>query len=628
MAQSIAIQIALEGGAEIERQLANIGDAGTKAFNDISKAAEQAGGFKQLKPEEVTAKLQEMGVTGADAIKKIQTAVTSAVRLEQVASGVNTAERAFTALGTAGAAAFSGIQVAGQKLVTGLNTVLSPLESTLSRRLTLGLTAAALGGAEIALIKFANAAETTQKQLAELQKVSGQSISNLSTMAIGFEQGGTSVKQFASEFGNLSDKIADERTRTALRNADKDSIQWANDIDLVARKFDNIALGARNTISPLATMQTRVEAVLTSIGKARAPQEQWLKLADIFKNLGSDLERAQLGKALGFSPETIQTLSQGSKALQLMQQQVQTLGLALGDLDQKNLKRLIESQNQAGALFDALKNKVGALAAPAIATFWEGFTAEIERLLPVFMQIGQTIGQIDFSRVGAAAADFLATLGKIAAGWAKVLAGNVSFSDVLSQAFQRAGQVLVNMAIQIGLAMGQAIVQGVLKGLSDLGDQIKRVFGENIPLPGGAPIGGPGGGIGSQASGGLISGRGTGTSDSNLAWVSRGEHIMPARAVAQPGVLAFLEALRRSGGNLSRVLDGMGRFAMGGLVRGPIPAFAGGGLVGGMNNVTIHFPGVPPVSGLRASSEVVDELRRSAALAQVRSGGRKPSRYS
>jgi hypothetical protein len=108
----------------------------------------------------------------------------------------------------------------------------------------------------------------------------------------------------------------------------------------------------------------------------------------------------------------------------------------------------------------------------------------------------------------------------------------------------------------------------------------------------------------SFAHGGLLGGRGTGR---------------------QPGVLVFLEALRRSGGNLRAVLDGMGRFALGGLVHpGPIPAFAGGGH---MNNVTIQFPGVPPIGGLRASSQVVEEVRKAAVLAQVRSGGRKPSRY-
>jgi hypothetical protein len=139
-----------------------------------------------------------------------------------------------------------------------------------------------------------------------------------------------------------------------------------------------------------------------------------------------------------------------------------------------------------------------------------------------------------------------------------------------------------------------------------------------------APATGGGSGL---AGGGLLGGRGTGTSDSNLAWVSRGEYITPARAVAQPGVLAFLEALRHSGGNLRDILDGMRGFALGGLVAPTlsIPAFAGGGT---MNNVTINFPGLPEITGLRASSAVVDELRKAAAMAQVRSGGRKPSRYS
>jgi hypothetical protein len=59
-----------------------------------------------------------------------------------------------------------------------------------------------------------------------------------------------------------------------------------------------------------------------------------------------------------------------------------------------------------------------------------------------------------------------------------------------------------------------------------------------------------------------------------------------------------------------------------------MPALAGGGPVGSMSHVTIAFPGLPAIGGLRASSDVVDQLHRAAALAQVRSGGRKPSRYS
>jgi hypothetical protein len=182
----------------------------------------------------------------------------------------------------------------------------------------------------------------------------------------------------------------------------------------------------------------------------------------------------------------------------------------------------------------------------------------------------------------------------------------------------------------LGSAIDQAIgliTNWVTTPVANAFQWIKDAFNSMLGgLFGGSPSSGGGGGDG-FAGGGLLGGRGSGTSDSNLAWVSRGEYITPANAVRQPGVLAFLEALRRSDGDLRDVLDGMGRFAMGGLVHAPIaiPAFAAGG---GMNHVTIQFPGLPAITGLRASSDVVEELRKSAALAQVRSGGRKPSRYS
>ncbi|WP_272544512.1 phage tail length tape measure family protein [Burkholderia cepacia] len=65
------------------------------------------------------------------------------------------------------------------------------------------------------------------------------------------------------------------------------------------------------------------------------------------------------------------------------------------------------------------------------------------------------------------------------------------------------------------------------------------------------------------ASGGLISGPGTGTSDSILARVSNREFIVRADVVSQPGVLPMLEDLN-SGRGMSR----LSRFASGGLVAG------------------------------------------------------------
>jgi hypothetical protein len=196
--------------------------------------------------------------------------------------------------------------------------------------------------------------------------------------------------------------------------------------------------------------------------------------------------------------------------------------------------------------------------------------------------------------------------------------------DVATEAINENTAALQTDAWASWTAAAVSGAQAAAKAIADLNNEIAAMAFIRPDISGG----GQGASIGEAAQGGLLGGRGTGTSDSNLAWVSRGEHIMPARAVAQPGVLAFLEALRRSGGNLRGVLDGMGRFALGGLVPRPTLAFADGGPVGGMSHVTIQFPGLPPIAGLRASSAVVDELHRAAALAQVRSGGRKPSRYS
>jgi hypothetical protein len=206
-----------------------------------------------------------------------------------------------------------------------------------------------------------------------------------------------------------------------------------------------------------------------------------------------------------------------------------------------------------------------------------------------------------------------------------------SQADAANQIFQaynrmKAGLTGFDQAWGQIATSGAAALQTIGAGMDTVITKLEKAVGLMNQL--GAS--GAGGSSPAQgfAAGGYVGGRGTGTSDSNLAWVSRGEHIMPARAVNQPGVLALLEALRRSGGNLSGVMDRIGGFALGGLV-GPmaVPAFAGGG-VNSMSHVTIAFPGLPAIGGLRAPGSVVDELRKAAGLSQVRSGGRKPSRYS
>ena len=63
MAEKLSVQIALEGGKEVEAQLEGIGKAGQKAFADISAAAEKAGGFDKLDPGQASKSMEKFGVT-------------------------------------------------------------------------------------------------------------------------------------------------------------------------------------------------------------------------------------------------------------------------------------------------------------------------------------------------------------------------------------------------------------------------------------------------------------------------------------------------------------------------------------------------------------------------------------
>jgi hypothetical protein len=608
MVDKLSIQIKLEGGAEVEAQLAAIGVAGQKAFANISSAVGQSSSsFAQA-----TKSIAALGGSAAEALTNAAAAATkfgaSLQQLQQVESIIRTlgarARDGSLAFGTlaanydkarsgaenlAPAAAKVGTAVGSAAAVgAGLATVVSGLAVTLA---LVGAAVVAAGGA---LVKFATDAEETEKALTQLQAVSGQSFENLSALATVFAEGGTSIKKFAADFGNLSEKIAAAGQQMARGRAGADWLKLADDVDVVREKFTNLANGASVTFSPLTTLDTKVKALQESLSKVPAA-EQYSRLADIFKNLGSNLERAQLGKALGLSPEEIATLKQGSAAIKEMQTEAQRLGFTLTEGNQSALQQMAQQWNQFTGLLQSFFQKIGAVAAPAFAQLLDTFKGVMQAIVSDFQNL-----PLDQA---------IANLG-----------------NRLAPAFNAMFEVLSPILTAIGTAIGNAIVNAIVASVREGIQNIKNKWGGGSGTMG--PLQPGDTGFESRAGGGLLGGRGTGTSDSNLAWVSRGEHIMPAHAVAQPGVLALLEALRRSGGNLSAVLNGMGRFALGGMVPRAMPAFASGGLAGGMSNVTIAFPGLPPIGGLRASSAVVDELRKSAALAQVRSGGRKPSRYT
>ncbi|WP_433592321.1 hypothetical protein [Nocardia sp. CA-145437] len=89
------------------------------------------------------------------------------------------------------------------------------------------------------------------------------------------------------------------------------------------------------------------------------------------------------------------------------------------------------------------------------------------------------------------------------------------------------------------------------------------------------------------AAGGRVTGPGTGTSDSILAWVSSGEFIEPAAAVT-PETLPLLEAIRGGWTPSAKFLAAM---------VGEVPGFAEGGTVPGMNAARKLDPAVYQMGG-------------------------------
>jgi hypothetical protein len=415
----------------------------------------------------------------------------------------------------------------------------------------------------------------------------------------------------------------------------------ANNLVEIVELIQQIEAGQKKiTFEPLVTAQTKIDAVKVRLQDvAKAGGDVGKSLLNIIASLPK-ADAFKVGAAFGLSETDVDRVRRyGVETTKIddLFKKIQGAGVLISPEDAAAFDKMNESTQRLASAWARLQQAwdttfFSTLAASGVAAF-NNIMASIVEFTAAGVEafnsfVGQTValfGQIvkGWGIIGQQVVD----------GWGIIGAKVVQLTEQwVTTPIENAWQWIVdtfNSAVgSLSSAIGEAtalITSWVTTPVANAWQWIKDAFNSVMgSLFGGSPSSSGSGGF---AGGGLLGGRGSGTSDSNLAWVSRGEYITPARAVAQPGVLDFLEALRRSGGNLRDVLDGMGRrFALGGLVHAPIsiPAFAGGG----MNSVTINFPGLPEITGLRASSGVVDELRKAAALAQVRSGGRKPSRYS
>lgn len=389
-------------------------------------------------------------------------------------------------------------------------------------------------------------------------------------------------------------------TQETLKGLTTDADQVAAPIDRINSAFDALTQkrsaldalfdGAKAKASELLNLASKVASALNPISSAQAGTLAQSTNPIPINNPAQSFNEAS-GAADGFT-RAIAGAKAGVVAVN------NCLALLADNLitDRQNTERL-------GNQFDALGQSSSGVAA-AIAAAAPGFGP----LVAAAQGAGQAIGNA-FATVGSAISEPI----KGALSVIQQAVTAIDFSPIAASAQSAAlsaiaaMQQIIDAAKQAAAATAGAVAGGAAGGIS-----------------------GSGGDAG-FSGGGSVWGPGTATSDSILARLSRGEFVIRAAAVSHfgPQFFAALNALRMPRFNMGGLVEGLGRamampmpgFAAGGPVLAP--AFAGGGAGSSGTPVHLHFGG--KVFQVSAAPNVVDDLKRAAALENLTSTGPAPS---
>lgn len=589
-AKTIAQRITLEGAEAVQQKLKAIGDTGERSFRQVKDASNEAGdaaagaGDGALSfGEKAVAAAGLIGVLAIAAYKLGKAFLSSA---EDAAKNANAVANAATRSG-------QSLQAYQEQIVVLQKFGFSAAE------------------AEQIVKKFGDAAAASYKKAAD----------GLKDMGVRFapgEAGAEALNDQLARTGAVVKNIADARDPVAqLNNAmaaskgifdantgavTTDIAAWQRFVEVIRAIQDPLV---RSKALTLAFTEEQGRLFNEKVIQGKTPLAEFLAE---FQREGGALQKEQAKVAADFQKafddfnriRTNAGRDQGLQFAAILTPIIAELNRVIPIVNTE-IERLIaeaskplKGQSVLEAITGEIPKVLSAIGEQISATFsavWEALKSEVPN---VFSAIGQTIAAI-FSGI-----------------WSGVSAAASS----MWQQIQQDAQTAVNFIVGIWERVKQAI---------------SSVPSANNTA--GAPLGDV------QFAGGGYTGN---RHVSRIAGFVHGqEYVEPAHVVRQPGVLNFLEMLRRSGGDLNAVLLRFQGYSMGGFVDGVnrslaanfsvpgIRGFADGGLDtgGGMSNVTIQFPGQPDIVGLRASSGVVGELRKAAAMAKVRSGGRKPSRY-
>jgi len=569
--------IGLSGGEEVKQAFKSFGDVGEKAFRDISRAAEASAGNVAAFGRSVK--------TAETAIGGLSRTVSGAV------AGLGSVKGAFAAL--AGA----------QGIRTGMQAI-----------------------------------GDVHKGIDELNKTAagtGFKPETVKTIEEIFGDVGVNVDTTRQALSSFNDVVSEARQKLiGTGDAAKEAATGVNVMrGGVASLGDGMVQVFRGGVKPVDDMSNGVlalTAAMRDIGKSfdirqfKTQEDRFKGIASALKELNAQKPElaAQIGKDIFKRPwaEIAKGIFAIGEAWDKTQKELTATGRMPTPEDTKRADEYRAAWDAIGDSMEAAYKKAAAASHNSNIAMLNSADQLIQKagdLNVAFEQFTQTTGAPLGGNLAANTVREFDALGTFFSttlpGWA-----NTTFAD-LTQGFADLGAAF-SEAFSIAFAniktAGSDLVSWLSSQISSLSSSLSALLGQASSAPGGNLEG--------YASGGMVRGPGTGTSDSVLARLSAGEFVMKTRAVDHwgPQFLHALNSLRNPFGFAEGGLVGLGSS----LMPPSAPGFAEGGLAAvaaGGTPVHLHLGGHS--FALSGPESVVNSLVVEAHRHKIRSTGTKPS---
>lgn len=481
------------------------------------------------------------------------------------------------------------------------------------------------------------------------QSLQGLQTTQFQELGKGAEQGTAGITRLQTAAGKLGPKVIDvQKALQGIPQATQGLPQVATDVQKVVDAIEKVgqASVAPGAIGPFDNL----------VQQAQTARD---RIVAVFQGLLQTIEQAISGGAgagLAVTPGTggglfggliEQARQAATQILEAFRQIGGQLGAALSGGGG------VAGGPGIGATEGALAAGAGVGGGP-FASLIEAARQASAQILEIFRQLGSQLGSA-ISGAGAVVAP-----GAIPAEGAPGATGG-AFSSLVTQA-----QTAVQSVLQLFSGLGQQITQAILNGLQGLVPALQSVFSQ-IPTVFQSAVNAIETAIrdmlstvqtaseeairkledvvrAAREAAGAVErvgqGRGfrpggytgAGPASRPAGTVHAGEYVQPKWVVRQPGVLAAMEWLRRTG-DLQGMIERFSRgFDMGGLVPGfPEPrfAYAGGGAVSKAGTpINLFLPDGRRLATVMGDSIAVKEIKDEAVRSSYLSLGRKPSRYT